>query len=204
MPRARKITALVLTAIVYASTNARSTENSSAGQAAAEIYVGVLQDLSLQSSGNVVEKLARGLGWASVPAEEAALGNAKISYYGDWGGHKVLIGSDGTNEIFSIAMRKDFSPIEFMKRLRQSVEAEAVGAEDSLGQRSEMYRLRDHGRELGLLLVTFGTAQAVKGTGSVGFVSSARAAREGIGQGHPTRGEEPESEQRPGGRPTNR
>ncbi|MCA9647650.1 MAG: hypothetical protein KC492_43470, partial [Myxococcales bacterium] len=184
---------MLTTVLAFAMTSPAASPASgdpslSADQAVADLYVALLQDAILFADRDPVTVLAGAGGWRQLAPNESTLANAKVAYRGEWKGHSVLVAGDGGSHVFSIMVEQGFTSDGFVRRLRESVSAVSAGGDASLGQQSDIYRLDDHGSPVGLLLVTYGTATAVAGRGSVGFISVARAEREGLGHllGGPT------------------
>lgn len=121
---------------------------------------------------NAVDTYAAAEHWTANPPEFNALINAKVGYHGKINGQKVVLSSDGTNDIFGLTINDGFEPQQVVAALRQAFTMKYEGPDDSAGERAEGYTLSDHGEQVGLVFVTYGAADAVKGVGTVGFMSS--------------------------------
>lgn len=147
----------------------------------AMLFAGLVVAIEMHPDRNAVDAYAKGMNWREIPEEMNAMLNAKRGYAGKLANQVVLIGSDGTNDIFSIAVREGFDPQAFKDGLQGVLSLNSGTADTSMGQEMEMYRLLDGEREIGILSITYGTAEAVRGSGTVGYISTARASAEGIG-----------------------
>jgi hypothetical protein len=125
-----------------------------------------------------VDTFAAAFHWRKTPTETNALLNAKVGYAGEIAGQPAIVGGDGTNDIFAIMLRDGFQPAEVIAELAQVYTLNRQDSEDSDGQRYDTYILVDHGIQLGLLTLTYGIADAIRGTGSIGFVAMERARKE--------------------------
>jgi hypothetical protein len=125
-----------------------------------------------------VDTFAAGFHWRKTPSETNALLNAKVGYAGKIAGQTAIVGGDGTNDIFAIMLRDGFQPAEVIAELTQVYTLNKQDSEDSDGQRYDTYILVDHGNQLGLLTLTYGLADAIRGTGTIGFVAMDRAKKE--------------------------
>jgi hypothetical protein len=148
-------------------------------QALSEI-LGLVQDMNVHPERNAVDAFALGFQWRPTPPEMNALLNAKKGYFGKIEGKTVLLGSDGTNDIFSIAVRDGFEPREIIASLGQILKLDAAGIDTSMGQTIEMYKVSDENAPIGLLSLTFGAAESLRGTGTLGFISASRAKAQGF------------------------
>jgi hypothetical protein len=161
--------------------NQTSISSKSISSAVADMFVGLVSEINLHPDRNVVELFAKGFGWKETSLEINAMLNAKRGFSGKVAGQILLLGSDGTNDIFSIAIGNNFDQKIFHGRLGETLTLKPVASDTSMGQRMDIYRIFDGPKYLGLLTVTYGVVEAVRGTGTVGFISAARAKREGIG-----------------------
>ena len=108
--------------------------------------------------------------------------NAKKGYIGKLEGIIVLLGSDGTNDIISLAVKEGFEQAILIEYLRKFVELKFVESNSSMGQQTDLYKIYDYAIPIGLLSITYGIAEPLRGSGTVGFISSRRAKAEGISQ----------------------
>jgi hypothetical protein len=113
-----------------------------------------------------------------MPDETKVLMNAKIGYVGTVDGQLVMLGSDGTNDIFSLSVRDHFDPSEVLSELQQIYSLRELASDTSDGTRIDVYSIGDHGAAVGLVTLTYGVVSAIAGTGTISFVSSERAKRE--------------------------
>jgi hypothetical protein len=150
----------------------------------AGLYLGLLQEIALYPERDAVTSLAKIQKWRAAPKEMLEFGNAKIGYVGRMSGHTVLMGSDGSNDIFSLMVNEDFEPRAFVSELGQYIEVSVAAEDSSMGQKLEMYRLRDGKSDLGFLYLNYGIAGEIVGSGGASFISSDRAKAEGIGKGN--------------------
>ena len=169
---------LVLSAmlVVLATAQAGPPTPDPAGASIAEeiafLMNGLIVDTTLRPGVNVVDTYAAAFNWTKNPPEMNALLNAKVGYHAKINGHTVVLGGDGTNDIFAVAIKEGFDPAKALAALKQAFTLKDVGPDDSAGQRSEGYTVLDHGRNVGLLFLTYGTAEAIRGTGTVSFMSA--------------------------------
>jgi hypothetical protein len=147
----------------------------------ADMYLGLVQDSNMRPDVNAVDTYAKAFAWKPTSPEMNALLNAERGYVGKLGESTVLLGSDGSNDIFSIAVRDNFEPAEILDSMRQVITARKVAADESMGQVLEMYRITDGATDLGIMSLTYGTAPSIRGTGTVSYLSADRARAEGIG-----------------------
>lgn len=146
----------------------------------AELYAGLLTAIDLKPKEHAIATYAAAFHWKKIPPEMNTLLNGKEGYAGKVGEKTVLLGSDGTNDVFGIAVESGFDPKDFEKHLRQFLTLTPLGSDNSMGQASDAFKLSDGSRAIGVLMVTYGTADAIRGTGTVGYISAAKARREGM------------------------
>jgi hypothetical protein len=163
-----------------------SIKKESISSAVADVFAGLVTEANLHTERNAVEVFAKGLSWIEVPKDLNAMLNAKRAFAGKLANQTVLIGSDGSNDIFAIAVTKSFNPEEFQSRLKGVVVLLPVASNMSMGHKFDVYRLLDGAKDLGFLSINYGVAEAVRGTGTVAYISSARAKREGLAFHIPT------------------
>jgi hypothetical protein len=144
----------------------------------AHIFTGLVADVRLRQSGNAVDTYATAFHWRVMPDETKTLLNAKTGYVGKVDEQLVMLGSDGTNDIFSLSVRDHFQPDEVLDELRQVYTLDKRASETSDGQRFDIYAMSDHGAPVGLVTLTYGVVSAIAGTGTIAFVTMDRAKRE--------------------------
>lgn len=147
----------------------------------AHMYLGLVQDSRFRPESNAVDTYAKAFKWKAMSPEMNALANAKHGYVGKVAGSTVLLGSDGSNDIFSIAVNENFEPAAILNSMQQAVTARKVGDQESMGQTFEIYRITDGATELGFMSLTYSHVPSLRGIGTVGYISAARARKEGIG-----------------------
>jgi len=145
---------------------------------ATDTLIGLIADSRSRPNTNAVDTFAAGFHWRKTPPETNALFNAKVGYTGKLAGQTAIVGGDGTNDIFAIMLHDGFQPAEVIAELAQVYTLNRQDSEDSDGQRYDTYILVDHGNQLGLLTLTYGLADAIRGTGTIGFVAMDRAKKE--------------------------
>lgn len=150
--------------------------------ALSETLLGLIQDMRVHPERDAVDTYAKAFQWKATPPEMNALLNAKKGYFGKFDGKVVLLGSDGTRDIISLAVRDGFDPAALVASLGKVVSLKRVGSDSSMGQQMDIYELTDSGKKLGLLSITYGSAESLRGTGTVGFISQSRVESEGIGK----------------------
>jgi hypothetical protein len=172
----------LLLGVVYSSCPAQPAAAgrapSSVSAEMAELLTSLVAGTRAQPSVNAVDAYAAAFHWHRMPPEMNALLNAKVGYAGVIEGHKLLLGSDGSNDIFSVSVREGFSPDEATAALRHVYVLKKQDSEDSDGQRFETYILVDRGTDVGMLTVTYGVAQQIRGVGTLSFASMERVRKE--------------------------
>lgn len=154
------------------------TRKATVSTEATDTLIGIIADSRARPNVNALDTFASGFHWKKTPPETNALLNAKVGYAGKILGQTALLGGDGTNDIFSIALGNGFRPDEVVVELNQIYSLNKQDTEDSDGQRHDTYILVDHGNQLGLLTLTYGLADAIRGSGSIGFIARDRFKRE--------------------------
>jgi hypothetical protein len=124
---------------------------------------------------NAVDTYAAAFHWVKNPPEMNALLNSKVGYHGRINGHKVVLGGDGTNDIFAVAISQGFEATEVLATIRQAFTVRFADREDSAGQRNDTYYLLDHGKSVGILMLMYGVADAIQGSGTAAFMSMKKA-----------------------------
>jgi hypothetical protein len=169
--------------IVWSSTILGDENNLSGNSVsvyAGNIFLSLLIDATTFPNGNAVEKLGEGAGWNKLTPEQAALQNAKVGYVGEKNGMILGIASDGTNDIFSVAISGNFHPLEFLSALDGAVDYTLKSKDRSMGQFMEIYELYEKSKSIGLMIITYGAIDAIKGVGSVSYMSKSKAKKSGI------------------------
>ena len=151
---------------------------SSASKELAYMVIGLITDSRNRPATNAVDTYVAAFHWKKAPADMNALLNAKVAYYGKIGAQKVLLGGDGTNDIFGASVMEGFQPDVAFAEFASVYTLNKQDSEDSDGQRYDSYILIDHGAELGLLTITYGLADAIRGAGTIGFVGVDRLRKE--------------------------
>jgi hypothetical protein len=154
------------------------TRKATVSTEATDTLIGIIADSRLHPDRNAVDIFATGFHWKKTPPEANALGNAKVGYAGKIRGQTALLGGDGTNDIFSIALGDGFQPAEVVAELNQVYSLNKQDTEDSDGQRYDTYIMVDHGNEVGLLTLTYGMADAIRGAGTISFIGMDRVRKE--------------------------
>ena len=120
--------------------------------------------------------------WRVAPQEELAVIHAKSAYVSKLGDQLIIVSSDGTNDVFAVTTNKQFSPASVRTILGQAFLLHDEESEDSSGQRTELISIADHGKAAGYVTLTYGLAPAIRGTGTVGYMSVAKV-KEGLAEG---------------------
>jgi hypothetical protein len=120
---------------------------------------------------NVIDSYAAAAHWEKNPPEINALLNARMGYHGKISGQKVVLGGDGTNDVIAAMINQGFEPERVVAAVRQAFTLKVGDTEDSAGQRSVSYYVLDSNKPIGVVLLTYGVATAIRGTGSVVFLS---------------------------------
>jgi hypothetical protein len=142
---------------------------------------GLIADSRLRPDVNALDTYAAASHWNKNPPEINALLNAKVGYHGVINGQRVIIGGDGSNDIFALSITEGFDPARVQAALAQAFTLRGEGPDDEAGQRSEAYTLTDHGEQVGLVILTWGVADAIRGKGTVAFMS-AKKVKEALGR----------------------
>ena len=145
---------------------------------AAHTMIGLIGQARMRGPTNVLDTLAAASHWKKTPPEFNALVNAKVSYATSFSGHRVFLGGDGTNDIFAIMLADVFVPHDVLVALEQVYSLKKQGSEDSSGARIDRYVLEDRGEDVGVLVLTYGLAQPIRGKGTIAFTGIYRLGRE--------------------------
>jgi hypothetical protein len=136
---------------------------------AANTMIGLIDDARMQGPTSVLDTRAAASHWKRTPPEFNALINAKVAYATSFSGHRVFLGGDGTNDIFAIMLADVFEPHEVVDALQQVYSLKKQDTEDSNGARIDRYVLEDHGEDVGVLVLTYGLAEPIRGKGTIAF-----------------------------------
>ena len=145
------------------------------------LLVGLIVDSRQRPTLNAIDTYAAAFHWTKNPPEFNTLVNAKSGYHGTINGQRVVLGGDGTNDIFSVMINHGFEPAHVVAAMRQAFTLKLADTEEDTGQRSDSYYLLEHDKVIGVVFMTYGVADAIRGTGSVGFMSMKKA-REATGK----------------------
>ena len=136
---------------------------------AAYTMIGLIGEARMQGPTSVLDTLAAASHWKKTPPEFNALINAKVAYATSFSGHRVFLGGDGTNDIFAIMLADVFEPHDVVDALEQVYSLKKQDTEDSNGARIDRYILEDHGEDVGVLVLTYGLAEPIRGKGTIAF-----------------------------------
>ena len=146
----------------------------------ANLYAGIVMAIHQNPEHNAIDSYGRGMAWKKIPENMHEMLNAKHGYFGKVSNRKVMLLSDGSNDIFSIATGESFDPEEFKESLSGFFRLTSRESDASMGQKMDLYQLNDGDREIGVLSIIYGTADSIQGAATVSFVSNDRARKEGI------------------------
>ncbi len=144
----------------------------------AHIFIGLVADIRVRRSGNSVDDYAFISHWRVMPEDMKIAINAKTGFVGKVKDQLVMLGSDGTNDIFSLSIRDHFQPEEVLSELAQVYKLEKKASDISDGTQMDVYAMSDHGASVGLLTITYGVVNAISGAGTIAFIAIDRAKRE--------------------------
>ena len=145
---------------------------------AAYTMIGLIGEARMQRPTSVLDTLAAASHWKRTPPEFNALINAKVAYATSFSGHRVFFGGDGTNDIFAIMLADVFEPHDVVDALEQVYSLKKQDTEDSHGARIDRYILEDHGEDVGVLVLTYGLAEPIRGKGTIAFRGMNRLGKE--------------------------
>jgi hypothetical protein len=145
---------------------------------AANTMIGLIGEARMQGPTSVLDTLAAASHWKKTPPEFNALINAKVAYAASFSGHRVFLGGDGTNDIFAIMLADVFEPHDVVDALEQVYSLKKQDTEDSNGARIDRYILVDHGEDVGMLVLTYGLAEPIRGKGTIAFKGMYRLGKE--------------------------
>jgi hypothetical protein len=189
----RSVTELVLLVVVMAAgfgaTSAtaqaqpQSTDHTKVARSISiymtDLVIGLISDSRLHPSVNAVDTYAAAFHWRKTPPETNALLNAKVDYASKVDGQILLLGGDGTNDIFAVSARDGFRVDEAVAELRRVYQLKKQDSEESDGGRVDSYILVDsNNTEVGVLSLTYGIAEPIRGAGTIDFVAMDRARKE--------------------------
>lgn len=171
---------LILTSAIAGEPTASSASNTAVGPSRGKtisddvgfLFISIIAEITARPEVSAIDGYAVGNHWRRVPSVTAAMLNAKVAYAGKINGQVVMLGGDGTNDIFSVTIRDGFDPEPVKAMLRQVFTLKDEGSEVTVGQRFETYSLIDHSNNLGVVLISYGVAEAIRGTGTVGYMSA--------------------------------
>lgn len=141
-------------------------------------YMGLLQAIQMHPEALAVQQFAEASSWKPVPEDQLALLNAKVGYSGKLAGQTVLLGSDGTNEVFALSVGKDFVADDIAEAIGSYVQLRPLSSEVTLGQKQQLWVLQEHGAPLGVLMIVSGVGDGIRGAGTVGYMAYDRAVAE--------------------------
>jgi Protein of unknown function (DUF4236) len=156
----------------------KQAESSSISREVTDIFIGLVADIRTRQSGSSVDTYAVGSHWRIMPDDMKVLVKAKTGYVGKINGQLVMLGSDGTNDIFSLSIRDHFDPNEVLSELEQVYQLRKLASDTPDGTRMDVYSVRDHSVSVGMVTLYYGVVSAIAGTGTVAFVTSDRAKKE--------------------------
>ncbi len=155
----------------------------SASEVAGKLYLQLLFQAFTYPEVDPIDHIGRGSGWTKLSDEVAAMSNAKVAYVGRISDLIVMVAGDGSSDSFSITIESGFDNQSFLDLIDDAYDRRSWGEEKALGQELKIYRLIDHGTELGLLAITTSVISSEKGRATISFVSVDGARRAGIGAG---------------------
>jgi hypothetical protein len=146
----RSVTELVVLAVVMAAgfgaTSAtaqaqpQSTDHTKVARSISiymtDLVIGLISDSRLHPSVNAVDTCAAAFHWRNTPPETNALLNAKVGYASKVDGQILLLGGDGTNDIFAVSARDGFRVDEAVAELRRVYQLKKQDSEESDGGES--------------------------------------------------------------------
>ncbi|MGO9851615.1 MAG: hypothetical protein ACLPTM_08375 [Steroidobacteraceae bacterium] len=133
---------------------------------------GLIADSRLRPDVNALDTYAAAAHWSKNPPEINSLLNAKVGYHGVINGQKVIVGGDGSNDIFALSITEGFDPAKVEAALSQAFELRDEGPVNEAGEMSEAFTLTDRGEQVGMVIVTWGFPDAIRGKGTVAFMSA--------------------------------
>ncbi len=145
---------------------------------AAYTMIGLIGEARMQRPTSVLDTLAAASHWRKTRPEFNAMINAKVAYATSFSGHRVFLGGDGTNDIFAIMLADVFEPHDVVDALKQVYSLKKQDTEDSSGARIDRYILQDHGEDIGVLVLTYGLAEPIRGKGTIAFTGMNRFGKE--------------------------
>ena len=136
-----------------------------------DLMIGLISDSRLHPSVNAVDTYAAAFHWRKTPPETNSLLNAKVGYATKIDGQILLLGCDGTNEIFAVSVRDGFRVDEVVAELRRVYHLKKQESEESDGGEVDSYILVDGKTEVGLLTLTYGITEPIRGAGTIDFMA---------------------------------
>ena len=145
---------------------------------AAYTMIGLIGEARMRRPTSVLDTMAAASHWKKTPPEFNALINAKVAYATNFSGHRVFLGGDGSNDIFAIMLADVFEPHDVVDALQQVYSLKKEDTEESHGARIDRYILEDHGETVGVLVLTYGLAEPIRGKGTIAFTGMYRRGKE--------------------------
>ena len=142
-----------------------------------EILCGLLNQIDTFPERYAVKEFAEGLGWTRLSAAEARLQDAKDGYVGTYDDYVVALGSDGTNDVFSLSV-SEFDREEFERLLAEvHVLLKPWANDEQIGTATEFFHIHHKQDKLGVLTITTSTSSTTDNLCTVGFISARKAAQ---------------------------
>ena len=146
----------------------------------ANLYAGIVIAVHQNPKHNAIDAYAKGMDWKKIPENMHEMLNAKHGYFGKISNRRIMLLSDGSNDIFSIVTDENFDPESFKESLSGFFGLASMETDERMGQKMDLYQLNDGDREVGVLSIIYGLADSIQGTGTVSFISKDRARKEGV------------------------
>jgi hypothetical protein len=145
----------------------------------ADLVTRLIADSRLHPSVNAVDTYAAASHWHKTPPETNALLNVKVGYASKVAGQILLLGGDGTNDIFEVSARDGFRVDEAVAELSRVYRLKKQHSEESDGGKVDSYILVDSNNiEVGVLSLTYGIAEPIRGAGTIDFMTMGHARKE--------------------------
>ena len=146
-----------------------------------EMFLGLVASISNRTvSGSAVDAYAKCFEWSEIPENMRELVVVKNAYHKLVKGHEVLLGDDGTVDMFSIAMGYGFDPIAIKEYVSEVLTINSLDSSRSMGYQTDIYQIIDKSDRLGLMIIAYGVIGRYSGVGRVSFMSLDRAIKEGM------------------------
>jgi hypothetical protein len=139
----------------------------------AALLTSLIHDAQKKPAANAIDSYATEYQWVRNPADINVLLNAKSGYNGQIGGHKVVLGGDNTNNLIVVMITDGFDPAHVVSQLRTAFALGEGDTQQQGGQRIDSYSLREdtNSKPIGVIFLTYGTSDNIRGTGSAAFLS---------------------------------